>query len=201
MSIGAPELEQLNNGRSSSATLRAVNWSLVLNHTEWFARLWKLVFHFCMFSSLFVVSITNRHITVSQDVFVLGVNLSSQKISNFFHRRLCPCQVQLFVQRVINDYDNAPQPLRTAVTFRSGLSKHQACGAFLHFLKHLERVAPASEFPKMAEDLKKQFAFGYLDPDLIHSLESQVPPGDISQVAAFRTHCFSDDFHLYISYQ
>lgn len=95
----------------------------------------------------------------------------------------------LFVDRIIADFDHTAQPLRKALSFRDALSKHQACGGFLHFLKALERIAPASDFQTMKDDLLRQFQYGYLDPDILHSLENQVPPGDIGAVSAFRTDC------------
>lgn len=52
-------------------------------------------------------------------------------------------------------------------------------------------MAPAADFPAMEADLRKQFQYGYLDPDILHSLESQVPPGDIRMVSAFRTESVS----------
>jgi hypothetical protein len=48
-------------------------------------------------------------------------------------------------------------------------------------------MAPAADYPEMEKDLKQQFRYGYLDPDILHSLETMVPPGDIQMVGAFRT--------------
>lgn len=95
-------------------------------------------------------------------------------------------EVTLFVDRLLADYDQAVPAMRKALTFKDGVVKHQACGAFLHYLKCFERMCPAAEFPDISEQLTKQFLLGFLDPDLLHSLEQQVPPGDLKAISAFR---------------
>ena len=100
-------------------------------------------------------------------------------------------EVLLFVQRLISDHDNAPAPLRKPLSLREGVLKHQACAGFLHYLRVLQKMAPAADFDSMKTELHRQFAFGYLDPDIQHSLETQVPPGDIRQVGAFRQELLS----------
>ena len=97
---------------------------------------------------------------------------------------------------MLADFDTTPGPLRKAMSVREAMSKHQACGGFLHYLKILEGMAPAAEFQQMSEELHRQFQYGYLDPDILHSLESSVPPGDISMVSAFRTECVSEGLAL-----
>lgn len=96
-------------------------------------------------------------------------------------------QALLFVQRLLSDHDSTPPQLRKPLTFREALGKHQACGGFLHYLRLLQQMAPAADYPEMEKDLKQQFRYGYLDPDILHSLETMVPPGDIQMVGAFRT--------------
>lgn len=92
----------------------------------------------------------------------------------------------LFVDRMIADHDNKPAQLRKAMTFREAVELHQACGGFLHFLDALEKLAPGSEFQTMQHELHQQFKYGYLDPDILHCLANQVPPGDVKSVGAFR---------------
>eukprot|EP00438_Fugacium_kawagutii_P023793 Skav228140 [mRNA] locus=scaffold2683:22736:26272:- [translate_table: standard] len=95
--------------------------------------------------------------------------------------------VMLFVDRMIADHDNKPPQLRKPMSYREAVELHQACGGFQHFLTSLERIAPGSEFKGMQEELKQQFKYGYLDPDILHCLNTQVPPGDLKSVSAFRT--------------
>ena len=64
--------------------------------------------------------------------------------------------------------------------------KHAVCGAFLFFLNELSKIAPARDFTTMETHLKHQFAWGYMDADLTHVLETQVPPGSLAGVSAFR---------------
>ena len=73
-----------------------------------------------------------------------------------------------------------------APSFRDTMAKHAACGGFLHFLAELEKIAPAGQFQQMAAHLQHQFEFGYIDADLLHALETSVPPGKLGDVSAFR---------------
>lgn len=96
------------------------------------------------------------------------------------------CQVNLFLKRLIANFDNTPAPLRKGMSFKEGLYLHQCCGGFVHFLKEFEKLAPPDEFTQAAESLRNQFGFGYLDPDIYHCLETQVSPGLVRSVSAFR---------------
>ena len=94
--------------------------------------------------------------------------------------------MDLFLHRSVANFDNTPAPMRKAMTYKEGLQVHQSCGAFVHFLEELESIAPPAEYQEAARALHSQFGFGYLDPDLLHCLESTVPPGDVRSVSAFR---------------
>ena len=109
----------------------------------------------------------------------------------------------LFLRRLETDHDRTPPSLRSSVTEKQAIAKHQACACFLHFLNVFERACPPTEYPEAAESLTSQFMSGYLDPDLGHILETSVPPGDLAAVAAFRpgpsntiTQSFSMNFCL-----
>ena len=95
-------------------------------------------------------------------------------------------EVKLFLERLLYDHDHCPPSMRKALSFRDGLPKHQACGAFLHYLKMFERMCPAADFAEASDSLTEQFKLGYLDPDLLHGLEQSVPPGDLKSISAFR---------------
>ena len=90
------------------------------------------------------------------------------------------------MERLIRDYDNTAPPMRQAVTYKLAVAKHQACGAFLHFLAILQKMSPPSLFEEAKASLEAQFTMGFLDPDLCHILDTQVPPGDIKALGAFR---------------
>lgn len=47
-------------------------------------------------------------------------------------------------------------------------------------------MCPPSEFKDAAVNLRQQFCQGFMDPDLLHAAEQQVPPGDLEGIAAFR---------------
>lgn len=95
-------------------------------------------------------------------------------------------EVTLFVDRVIGDWDRKPPNQRRPLLYKDGLNLHQASGAFIHYLDTLERGFPAKQFPDVAASLRGQFLEGYLDPDLLHSLNQSVPPGDMKSVGSFR---------------
>jgi len=93
----------------------------------------------------------------------------------------------LFLQRLEQDFDSLPPSMRKANSFQQATAKHQATGVFLHFLKEFEKVCPAGQFQAASESLLSQFKSGYLDCDLQHCLESQVPPADMAAISGFRT--------------
>ncbi|CAE7798012.1 unnamed protein product [Symbiodinium sp. CCMP2592] len=92
----------------------------------------------------------------------------------------------LLVERLVSDFDLAPEPLRKAPTCKETVTKHACCAAMLHFLGLLEAMCPGKEFPELRRQLMHQFHHGYLDTDLVHVLESAVPPADLKSVSAFR---------------
>ena len=92
----------------------------------------------------------------------------------------------MFLQRLCDDHDACVPSMRKAVSYQQGMYKHQMTGGFLHFLGLLEKMLPASEFPEAKDALLKQFSQGFLDPDIQHTLENTVPPGDAKSIAAFR---------------
>ncbi|CAK9079470.1 unnamed protein product, partial [Durusdinium trenchii] len=94
--------------------------------------------------------------------------------------------VQLFVARLLADHDRCPQTMRKALTYKDAVPKHQCCGMFCHLLDCLERNAPATQFKDMQDRLHKMFMESFMDPDLLHMVSSEVPPGDLKTVAAFR---------------
>ena len=96
-------------------------------------------------------------------------------------------EVMLFVSRIEADFDAMPPSLRKPCGFKDGFTKHQCCAAFLHFLQLLEKMSPPDLFKTASESLTQQFMKGFIDPDLCHAIENQVPPGDLHQISAFRS--------------
>lgn len=92
----------------------------------------------------------------------------------------------LLLSRLQDDHDNLPVSMRRAISEKQAISKHQICGAFLHFVDEFSKVCPAGSFSSIAQNLRTQFQSGYMDPDLAHCLETQVPPGDMSAINSFR---------------
>ena len=81
--------------------------------------------------------------------------------------------------------------LAQAPSWKDTQLKHAVCGGFLHFLNELKKIAPSKDYLDMKKQLTSQFAFNYLDSDIQHVLETQVPPGCLAGVSAFRR-----GFHL-----
>lgn len=96
--------------------------------------------------------------------------------------------MQLYLDRIIGDHDAvATLEMRKAVTLKDAVKLHQACGGYLFCLQKLQSLAPEAAFPDMKSSLRAQFFSGYLDGDLIHFLENNVPAtADIASVGAFR---------------
>ncbi|CAK9086345.1 FO synthase subunit 1 [Durusdinium trenchii] len=92
----------------------------------------------------------------------------------------------LFVERIMMDYDSSHPALRKAVSYQVAVSRHQACGLFLHFLREFQKSSPASDFQKASSELRRGFLQGLLDPDLQHCLSTTVPPSDLHSISACR---------------
>lgn len=84
------------------------------------------------------------------------------------------------------DYDSSHPALRKAVSYQVAVSRHQACGLFLHFLREFQKSSPASDFQKASSELRRGFLQGLLDPDLQYCLSTTVPPSDLHSISAFR---------------
>ena len=93
----------------------------------------------------------------------------------------------MYLERIISDHDQTAPGLRKALSLKEAVKVHQATGCFLYFLRKLKQISPEKDFPEFERALKAQFMGGYLDGDLISTLEEQVPAAaDISSVKAFR---------------
>lgn len=93
----------------------------------------------------------------------------------------------MYLERIISDHDQTASGMRKALSFKEAVKVHQATGCFLYFLNKLKQICPEKDFPEFERGLKAQFMGGFLDVDLINTLEEQVPAAsDVSSVKAFR---------------
>ena len=108
-----------------------------------------------------------------------------------------------------HDHDTMLPESRKPFTFKDASKLHQCCGAFIYFIQKLRDMAPEKEYPAMLESLQSQFIHGYLDADLLHVLECNVPPGDLAAIGSFRrpsgsltrvTFRFVDEFLLSVAH-
>ncbi|CAK9008254.1 FO synthase subunit 1 [Durusdinium trenchii] len=96
-------------------------------------------------------------------------------------------KVSLFLDRVINDHDQAAPGVKKALTYKEAVKVHQSCGGFLFFLQRFKQLCPEKDYTKFSDSLRSQFMSGFLDADLITTLEEQVPnAAEVSEVKAFR---------------
>ena len=96
-------------------------------------------------------------------------------------------QAELFMDRIITAYDTTAPQMRVALNYKDAVKIHQACGAFLFFMAKLEQKAPGSDFPEMKRGLLSQFMSGFMDADLVNTLEEQIPSvADVASVRGFR---------------
>ena len=99
---------------------------------------------------------------------------------------LATTQAFLFVDRLIKGHDDTMDTMRKAMTYKDAVGLDQLCGGFIHYLGELEKMMPPAMFMEASEALRMSFLSGFLDPDLQHCLQTQVPPGDLPGIGAFR---------------
>lgn len=96
------------------------------------------------------------------------------------------CKAERFLARLEYQFDNAPITLRKALQFKEASRVHLATGLYLALLDKFSQVAPPSEFRHLKASLDTQFNAGYLDGELFHMADEQVPPIDLRSISAFR---------------
>ncbi len=95
-------------------------------------------------------------------------------------------EVGLLIQRMCKDWDKQSPNMRKAWTYRDAMALHSVCGGFLYFISLLRNKLPASEFETYYPNMLDQFMMGFLDPDIMHALETSAPPSSMSAVAFLR---------------
>ncbi|CAK9114864.1 Uncharacterized protein SCF082_LOCUS53189 [Durusdinium trenchii] len=96
--------------------------------------------------------------------------------------------VDLFLRRVISDFEKAPDGLKKPLNFRDAVQKHQCCAAYIHFKSVLQSKCPEGHWSTLCAEMDEAFFNQFLDADLQAALSSSVPPGDIQAIGAFRSH-------------
>eukprot|EP00435_Cladocopium_sp_Y103_P033211 s2906_g8.t1 len=94
--------------------------------------------------------------------------------------------VSLVIDRMCGDFDRQAPSMRKPWTFKDASSLHAACGAFQHFMRLLQRGVSQADFQRREANLKQQFALGVFDPDLLHAIETTVPPSSLESVGFLR---------------
>lgn len=87
------------------------------------------------------------------------------------------------------EWDKQSPTMRKAFSFRDLASLHASCGGFLHFVNLLRSTVASSEFETHYATLLDQFMMGFLDPDIMHALETSAPPSSMTAVAFLRQAC------------
>ncbi|CAK9088525.1 unnamed protein product [Durusdinium trenchii] len=93
-----------------------------------------------------------------------------------------------FITRLEYTFDNTPPQLRKAMPFKDAARIHLATGLFTCCLEKFSETVPPGEFKQLKPSLESQFDAGYMDGELLHIADDQVPPLDLRSVAAFRQH-------------
>lgn len=95
-------------------------------------------------------------------------------------------QASLFLERVCAEFDRCPAGLQKGKTFKEASEWHSSAGVFLHLLSRLQESVPKKDYDGAVSSLRSQWLQGLLDSDLAHMLDSTVPPGNLSDITAFR---------------
>lgn len=90
------------------------------------------------------------------------------------------------MKRVIADFAKLPESTRKPLNFKEAQLKHQCVGGYLFYLGLMQQRCPAAEWKDVKEELDKAFMNQFLDAELMSSLSSTVPPGEIMSIGAFR---------------
>lgn len=95
-------------------------------------------------------------------------------------------EVMLFVDRLIKDWDRQPAKMKKSWSFKEAAQLHATCGAFLHYMLLLENKLSEEEFKRETPLLYDQFFGSFLDPDLLHAVQTTVPPGNVADITMMR---------------
>ena len=87
--------------------------------------------------------------------------------------------------------------MRKAWVYRDVVALHAVCGGFLHFTSLLRSKLPVVDFEKYYPSMLEQFTLGFLDPDIMHALETTAPPSTMSSVGFLRQVATSNSQFLF----
>lgn len=95
----------------------------------------------------------------------------------------------LLIDRMCRDWDKLPPTMRKAWVLKDVLNLHTCCGAFLTLIDQLQSRIPEKDYQAALPSIQEQFLLGYLDPEILHVVETTVPPANLTQVSFLRTAC------------
>ena len=87
------------------------------------------------------------------------------------------------------DWDKQAVTMRRGWNFKDTIALHSACGGYLYFKSLLREKIASAEYAKAEPGLNEQFMLGFLDPDIVHALETTAPPAPLDSVSFLRCHC------------
>eukprot|EP00435_Cladocopium_sp_Y103_P070774 s395_g36.t1 len=94
-------------------------------------------------------------------------------------------KVSLLIRRMCSDWDKQGSS-RKAWSSKELIPLHVSCGGFLAFMRALkDKIAPG-EYAKHEQSLKDQFMVGALDPEILHVLQTTVPPASLEAASFLR---------------
>lgn len=96
------------------------------------------------------------------------------------------CKALLLIQRMILDWDKLPPSLRKPWNVKDTTTLHSACAGYLHFMSVLQRKIPKADYDSSAAGLREQFLSGFLDVEILQTLESSAPPLNLEDVGFLR---------------
>ena len=130
---------------------------------------------------------------IAWSIYIILLRCDSKKFCCFYPWKelgtatpLICIEVNLFLDRLCVQWDGFPHSMKKAFTFKEGSAIHLCCGLFIHFVEVLRQEAPASEYESIAGRLRQKFLLGVMDHELKAQSETNVPPGDMKALSAFR---------------
>ena len=97
-------------------------------------------------------------------------------------KKMAQTEALMFMGRLQSDWDRLPLGLKKAWTAKDAMTVHASCAGFIAILEALKNAIPQADFAREEPQLRQQFQLSYLDPDIVHFLESTVPPVQLTEV-------------------
>ena len=94
------------------------------------------------------------------------------------------------------DWDRLPPGMKKPWGYKEALVVHAACGGYITIMSALQASVPQADYEAHEAQIREQFNLSYLDADIIHLLETTVPPVNLSDVNFVRTVSRGGFYHL-----